>query len=64
MYRDLTFTVDVPFRDLTFGGVPDPRVTVIDFGTTGADTATEIFAPAKYPASTRRSRSANGKRPS
>ena len=48
MYRDLTFTVDVPFRDLTFGDVPDPRVTVIDLGTTGADAATEIFAPAKY----------------
>ena len=41
--------MDVPFRDLTFGGVPDPRVTVIDLGTTGADNATEIFAPAKYP---------------
>ena len=48
LYRDLTFTVDVPFRDLTFGGVPDPRVTVTDLGTTGADNATEIFAPAKY----------------
>jgi hypothetical protein len=48
LYRDLTFTVDVPFRDLTFGGVPDPRVTVADLGTTGADNATEIFAPAKY----------------
>jgi starch-binding outer membrane protein, SusD/RagB family len=48
LYRDLTFTVDVPFRDLTFGGVPDPRVTVTDLGTTGADQATEIFAPAKY----------------
>ncbi|HEX6405879.1 MAG TPA: RagB/SusD family nutrient uptake outer membrane protein [Gemmatimonadales bacterium] len=48
LYRDLNFTVDVPYRDLEFGGVPDPRVTVIDAGTTGADAATEIFAPTKY----------------
>jgi starch-binding outer membrane protein, SusD/RagB family len=48
LYRDLTFTVDAPFRDLTFGGVPDPRVEVFDAGTTGADNATQIFAPVKY----------------
>jgi starch-binding outer membrane protein, SusD/RagB family len=48
LYRDLNFTVDAPFRNLTFGGVPDPRVEVFDAGTTGADNATPIFAPLKY----------------
>ncbi len=45
----LNGTVDVPFRDLTFDGVPDPRVTVIDAETVGADNVTPIFLPAKYP---------------
>lgn len=49
LYRELNGTVDTPFRDLTFGGVPDPRVTVIDAGILGADAATPIFQPAKYP---------------
>ncbi|MBA3344486.1 MAG: RagB/SusD family nutrient uptake outer membrane protein [Gemmatimonadales bacterium] len=44
----LSGTVDVPFRDLTFEGVPDPRVTVIDAGTLGADRVTPAFLPAKY----------------
>jgi hypothetical protein len=47
--RDLTYTVDVPFRADSFGGVPDPRVTVIDAGTTAADNATELFIATKYP---------------
>jgi starch-binding outer membrane protein, SusD/RagB family len=49
LYRDLLHTVDVPFRDVTFGGAPDPRVSVVDAGTTGADAATEIFQALKYP---------------
>jgi hypothetical protein len=49
LYRDLLHTVDVPFRDVTFGGDPDPRVAVVDAGTTGADAATEIFQALKYP---------------
>ena len=49
LYRELNGTVDVPFRDVTFEGVPDPRVTVADAGILGADAATEIFQPAKYP---------------
>jgi hypothetical protein len=49
MYRELDGTVDVPFRDVTFSGVPDPRVTVIDAGILGADAVTPIFQPAKYP---------------
>ena len=46
----LEATVDVPFRDVTFEGVPDPRVSVVDAGTPGADNVTPIFLPAKYPA--------------
>lgn len=41
--------MDLPFRDLTFGGVPDPRVVVVDAGTLGSDVQTPIFQPAKYP---------------
>jgi hypothetical protein len=50
LYRDLLYTVDLPFRDVTFGGDPDPRVSVADAGTTGADPTIEIFQPLKYPA--------------
>jgi hypothetical protein len=49
LYRDVLFTVDAPFRDVTFGGTPDPRVSVVDVGKTGADPAIEIFQPLKYP---------------
>jgi starch-binding outer membrane protein, SusD/RagB family len=49
LYRDLLHTVDIPFRDVTFAGAPDPRVSVVDAGTTGADAATEIFQALKYP---------------
>jgi len=48
MAQLLAATVDVPFRDVTFEGVPDPRVAVVDAGTAGADNVTEIFLPAKY----------------
>jgi starch-binding outer membrane protein, SusD/RagB family len=49
LYRDLLYTVDLPFRDVTFGGDPDPRVSVADAGSTGADATVEIFQPLKYP---------------
>jgi SusD family len=49
LYRELEGTVDVPFRHVTFEGEPDPRVTVIEAGILGADAATPIFQPAKYP---------------
>jgi starch-binding outer membrane protein, SusD/RagB family len=49
LYRDLLYTVDLPFRDVAFNGTPDPRVSVVDAGTTGADAATEIFQALKYP---------------
>jgi hypothetical protein len=48
--QSLLGTVDVPFRGLTFGGMPDPRVSVIDAGVPGQDEATPMFLPAKYPA--------------
>ncbi len=48
-YRDLIATVDLPFRDANFAGTPDPRAEVVDLGTPGADAATEVFAPTKYP---------------
>jgi starch-binding outer membrane protein, SusD/RagB family len=44
----LAATVDVPFRDVTFEGVADPRVSVVDAGIAGADAVTEIFLPTKY----------------
>lgn len=50
LYQLLAATVDVPFRGVTFEGVPDPRVTVVDAGIVGQDAATPIFLPAKYPA--------------
>jgi hypothetical protein len=49
MYRGGFSSVDPSFRDLTFGGVPDPRVTVVDAGVTGHDRATRIWRAAKYP---------------
>lgn len=50
MYQLLAATVDTPFRDVKFGGVPDPRVNVVDAGTPGSDKVTPIFLPAKYSA--------------
>lgn len=49
MYRGFFSSVDSSFRGLTFGGVPDPRVTVVDAGIKGADRATEIWRQTKYP---------------
>jgi len=50
MYRGFFSSVDSSFRGLTFGGVPDPRVNVVDAGLKGADRATEIWRQTKYPA--------------
>jgi starch-binding outer membrane protein, SusD/RagB family len=49
MNRELEGTVDLPFRDLKFAGVPDPRVVVTGGVTVGADAVTPIFQPGKYP---------------
>ncbi|HEY7232910.1 MAG TPA: RagB/SusD family nutrient uptake outer membrane protein [Gemmatimonadaceae bacterium] len=50
MYRGFFSSVDASFRSVTFGGVADPRVTVVDAGVKGHDTQTEIFRQTKYPA--------------
>lgn len=48
--NDLADIVSVgpEYRDLTFGGVPDPRVEVVETDDTGADGVTVIFAATKY----------------
>ncbi|HET9512435.1 MAG TPA: RagB/SusD family nutrient uptake outer membrane protein [Gemmatimonadales bacterium] len=38
------------FRDLTFGGVPDPRTAVTNTGVIGADGVSIVWAADKYPA--------------
>lgn len=41
-------SVGPDYRDLTFEGVPDPRVRVVDIGEKGFDGSTEIYAQTKY----------------
>ena len=50
MYRGFFSSVDPSYRGVTFAGVPDPRVNVVDANTVGQDRATEIFRQTKYPA--------------
>jgi hypothetical protein len=50
MYRGLFSSVDPSFRNVTWAGVPDPRVTVLDAGVNGQDTKTRIFRQTKYTA--------------
>jgi hypothetical protein len=49
MYRGLFSSVDPSFRNLTVGGVPDPRVAVIDAGVAGQDRVTRVWRATKYP---------------
>ena len=49
MYRGFYSAVDPTYRGLTFGGVPDPRVNVVDAGLVGQDTKTQIWRQTKYP---------------
>lgn len=49
MYRGLFSTVDSSYRNVTWSGVPDPRVGVVDAGVNGADGKTRIFRHTKYP---------------
>lgn len=49
MHRGLFSTVDSSFRNLTWAGSPDPRVTVVDAGINGQDARTRIFRQMKYP---------------
>ncbi|MGH7575422.1 MAG: RagB/SusD family nutrient uptake outer membrane protein [Longimicrobiales bacterium] len=51
MYRGNFSSVGPAFRDLTFSGVPDPRVVVVATDLVGQDGATPIWQPAKYPTS-------------
>lgn len=51
LYRNNLWTVNATFRNLTFAGAPDPRVTVINSGLLGTDRVTPIWRPAKYPTS-------------
>jgi len=48
-FRSRIITVDSSYRNLTFGGVPDPRVAVTDARTNAADAITRLWQPAKYP---------------
>lgn len=50
MYRGFFSSVDPSYRGLTFGGVPDPRVNVVDANTVGQDRSTEIWRQTKYSA--------------
>jgi len=47
-HSDFFFSVDSSFRDLEFGGVPDPRVSVNDAGRLGHDGVTEVWLADKY----------------
>lgn len=48
LYRTPIATVSAAYRNLTFDGVPDPRVEVIDAGRSGMDADVPLFQPAKY----------------
>lgn len=48
MDRELMATVEPAYRDMSFGGQPDPRVPVVDLGLKGPGTDIEIWASPKY----------------
>ncbi len=48
IFRGQNVTVEEPYHELTFKGVPDPRVDVINTGNLGFDKTTIIWAPRKY----------------
>lgn len=50
LFRTPVATVDATYRNLTVGGVADPRVAVIDAGRSAIDTEVPLFQPAKYSA--------------
>jgi len=50
--QTLRYTVDPSYRGLTFQGVADPRVGVINAGRTGQDGITAMWNPTKYSAAT------------
>jgi len=46
-WRNGTATVESAFRDVTWAGVPDPRVAVVNTGVQGANGQTIVWAPQK-----------------
>lgn len=46
---DENVTVAEPYRNVTYGGVPDPRIPVRDRGTTNPQTGLQIWISDKYP---------------
>jgi starch-binding outer membrane protein, SusD/RagB family len=50
MGRGLFSTVDPSYRNVTWLGAPDPRVTAVDAGVNGQDTKTRIWRQTKYAA--------------
>ena len=46
---DENVTVAEPYRNITYGGMPDPRVEVIDEQTVNPQTGIPIFTSTKYP---------------
>ena len=47
-HGEFYYSVDPLFRDLEFGGTPDPRVVTADAGRLGHDGITPIILPMKY----------------
>lgn len=47
--RDQSLTIDPSYRNLTFGGVADPRVDLLDTGGTCFDAETPLWLQTKYP---------------
>lgn len=48
VHRNQIFTVGETFRGMSFGGEPDPRVSLTDLGITGQGSDVQIIAPDKY----------------
>ncbi len=49
-FRTNNIIVSAPFRNLSFDGVPDPRLKVTDAGRPSADPLRELWITSKYPA--------------
>ncbi len=49
MFRDLFYSVDVPFQHFMTNGAQDPRVLVDSTGILGQDQVTHVWAAEKYP---------------
>lgn len=47
--RARTVTIEAPYLNLTWDGVPDPRVTLVDTGVNGGDQQSRIYTASKYP---------------